>query len=484
MTSPISGSSVSFHSPEEIDGPPQQPAVVPPPPPPTEANGVGAWSGSKSGSAPAHDTSSSGLTAGQLAHGPLPTLTSDFVTPGIDALMGQTFVSVDDARDAVSMLEQLSPKEYRKALESMGGRTMKTMFGTMDESTKAAFFAQARQKGAITEEPGVRMPPRVGSPPDKPALLRNESSLRPELRDAIHGENKARARDYMQQFNRYTDRYAEAALAAPSPMVLRSMGPPVGEFALFEPGLIGRDNARYGTLDQGTATSRARAARAVNDRISDFAGRTRAGSLSLVGAARVTVEAEHAGLELELKREEELSDSGKRQTKLGGEVLAIAPGVSAGVDDQGNTVQRLKAGDFKAKFENGEAVQVEGKAAGLGVKREEGKTTLSATVPGAPIGAYAAIDEKKGSFGGGFKASREAELHGLGKIDVEVKLGFEAQGIAPERLGDIASMKDRGIWGPLPELSGSGTKWSQIPADRQAELQRQCGFNRSNWPVK
>ncbi len=486
MTAPIRGLSVSFPAADEVD---PQPAVSPPPPRSTEAatNRVDAWSGPRSAPMREDSIGSSSLTAGQLAHGSVPSLTADGIAPELDALMGTgkmlSFPSADDARHAVSLLEQLPPKEYRRALEDADSRTLQTMFTKMDAQTRADFFAQARQKGAIAEEPGVRMPPLVGSPPDKPALLRNDAGLRLPLREAIHAENKARVRDYMHQFDPYTARYAEAAYAAPNPMTLRSMGAPVSEFTLYEPGLVGaRDNQQFGTLEQGAATSRARAARAVNDRIADFAGRTRAGSLSLVASAKVTFEA--APIEIQLKREDRLTDAGKHDTAFSGEVLAdVAPGASVGVDEKGRAVEQFKAGDFKAKFEDRELTRLEGEVNGFGVQRDEGKTTLLAKVPGTPFGTYATIDEKKGSYGGGFRASEETEIHGLGKIEIEAKLGVQMQGVAPERLGDIASMKDGGIWGPMPELD-QRMKWSSISPERQAELKRQCGFNASNWPVR
>ena len=406
--------------------------------------------------------------------------------PDLDALMGHwhltSFGSAEDARHAVSMLEQLPPKEYRKALDEMSSKTLGKMLSTMDSDTRASFFAQARQKGAVHEEPGVRMPPREGSPPDKPALLRNDASLRPELREAIHTENKARTADYMQHFDQYVSRYSEAVLAAPTPLALRIIGPPVSEFVLYEPGLIGKDNQTFKTLGQGAAP-RARAAKAVNDRISDFAGRPRAGSYSVTASAKASVE--FAKTTLEVRHDEKLSDSGARSSSNRAEAMVeVTHGLSKGINDEGKSITEVGSGALKARTEDGKLVRVEGKVGGVGggLEREDGKLTLSTALKGVPVGSYAAVDAEKGSYGGGLQAGEELEVHGVGKIEVGLKVGFEVQGIAPERLADLASMKDDGIFGPMPELD-NGVKWNRIPTERRERLARD-GWSVRNWPAR
>lgn len=490
MTAPISGSSVCFNPPDELDAHPSQPAAAPPPPPrlsDSQSNRVGAWSGqapteATSDSAP----SSSGMTAGMLARGQLPTRSADDVLPQLDKLMlkdgylRDLRVTKADAREAVALLEQLPPKEYQKALNQMDGQTMSQLFSEMDGDTRKSFFAQARQKGAIAEEPSVKLPPREGSPPDKPALLRNDGAQRLELREAIHAENKSRTSQYMQDFDGYVSRYSEAALKAPTPLALRVMGPPMSEFVLYEPGLIGKDYQTFGTLDQGAAIQRARAAKAANDRISDFAGRTRAGSYSVTASAKL--KADVAGVGFELKHNEKVTAYGAREANSGAEaMLEVADGASLGVDQNGKLFEELHLGGLKLKAEGGQLTKVEGKVAGLGISREEGKTTLSTSAGGAPIGGYATIDEKKGSYGGGLKFGPKLELEGVGELELSVKVGFEVQGVAPERLPDIASMKDDGIWGPMPELDNR-VKWNAIPAERRERLARD-GWSPSNWPV-
>jgi hypothetical protein len=482
MTLPVSRSSVRFETQtDEVDSPPRKP-VGPEALPRSGAaarNRVGAWASALPAAQP-----SSALNTGMLAP---PSQAAEEVNAQVDSLMRKgsnamvrdLWVTKGDAREAVALLEQLPAGEYRKALSTMNDRTLSQLCSEMDAPTRAAFFEQARQKGAVQEEPGVRAPPREGSPPDKPALLRNDSSLRLELRDAVHSENKARAAEYRQQFEGYLSRYTEAALAAPSPLSLRMMGPPANEFVLLEPGLIGQDNQRFDSLGNGP-TGRASAVRAVNDRISDFAGRTRAGSFSVTASAKLEGQGAGFGGQLEksakLTAEGKLSGSSKAEAKVQlNELLAV------GVSADGKGFGELKLDGYKAKFEDGKLVEQEGKLGVLGLKLTEDKTTVSASLSPL-VGGFATIDETHGSYGGGVKLGKKVELGELGELEFALKLGIEAQGVAPERLPDIASMKDDGIWGPMPELEGR-VKWSAIAPERRARLSRD-GWSIGNWPVR
>ena len=390
------------------------------------------------------------------------------------------FVTERDAREAVGMLGELSPAEYKKAIDEMNPKTMNQLLCEMDADTRKTFFDQARNEGAVKEEAGVKMPPREGSPPDKPALLRNDPSLRSELRTAIHEENKARTSQYMRDFDGYVSRYSEAALNASSPLALRMIGPPVGEFVLSEPGVLGNDKGVPASLKQGS-TTRARAARAANDRISDFAGRTRAGSFSATADLKFGFDVRGNGAEASYNTK--LTGYGKFTEKLKGEAeVAAFKGVSVGIMSDGKTYQDLGAGDFRVRLEKGKVSELEAKVAGVGVSLSDGKSTLSMGGGAIPIGTFATIDEKHGSFGGGVKLGDKVELGGMATVEASVKLGVSVQGIAPERLADIASMKNDGIWGPMPELD-QRVKWSQVPAARRERLARD-GWSAENWPVR
>ncbi len=385
-------------------------------------------------------------------------------------------VTERDARDSVAMLGQLPAPEYQKALEKMNSTALGQLLSEMDADTRKTFFAQARQKGALVEEPAVKAPPREGSAPDKPAMLRNDPSMRTELRDAVHSENKARTHQYMRDFEAYVSRYSEAALKASSPLALRLMGPPQSEFTLYEPGRVGKD---YQSLEQGTP-NRSRAAKAVNDRISDFAGRTRAGSYSATFEAKAGASFNGVGVESTVSAR--VTDYGKVTVgKLKGDAALSDTNGSIGLSSEGKVFQKLGAKGFSARFEGGKVTELEGKLAGVGVKLTEDKTTLSMGLDNLPIGTFADIDEKGGSYGGGVKLGSKQKIGGL-ELELSAKVGFAVQGVAPERLAAIASMVDDGIWGPMPELDRV-VQWKDIPKARRERLASD-GWSPSNWPVR
>lgn len=388
------------------------------------------------------------------------------------------FVTEQASRESVDLLGQLGAADYRKAIWAMKPDTMKALLGNMDADTRATFFRQAQQKGVVVEEPAVAAPRTAGAPPDKPALMRNEPHLPSALRQAIHTENQARTDQYTRDFGAYVSRYATAALEAKSPLALRQLGPPAREFVLAEGGVLSNDRTITEPLHQG-ATQRAPAARAVSDRIADFTGRPRAGSITLNAEAKVALEAGGFGVESVGKLD--VTDYGKVTAKSKNEgAVKMVPGVAIGVDADGHAFTELGGKPLKARFENGKLTELEGKAGAIGFSMTEDKTTLSTKVPGAPIGGYATIDEKHGRFGGGLKAGGDADILGV-KVEATLKLGVTMQGVAPERYPAIASMVDDGLWGPMPELNG--TKWDAIPEARRKRLALD-GWTRGNWPVR
>ena len=423
-----------------------------------------------------------------LASGQVPAQTAEQVNGQLDTLMNRDsmdfirdmMVTKADAREAVALLESLPPTEYKRALETMDARTLGQMMTEMDDPTRKTFLEQARRKGAVCEEPGVKMPPREGSPPDKPSLIRNDASHRPELRIAIHAENVGRAAQYMRDFDAYVSRYSDAALNASSPMALRMMGPPVSEFVLYEPGLIGeKDNKALGTLQQGAATNRAHAAQAANDRISDFAGRARAGSFSAGLTGKIA--ARLFGMEVEAERTQKVSSYGKVDAHNKAEAKAdLLTNYAVGIDAEGKIFDQFKAGAFSLTREGGKLTEAEGTVGAIGIKLEEDKTTLKAGLGATPFKTLATIDEKRGSYGGGVEVGSKFEAGEVGELEVSLAVSFEVQGVAPERLEIIGSMKDEGIWGPMPELDAK-LEWNAIPKPRRDWLASD-GWSSGNWP--
>lgn len=462
MTAAINSRSSVFSTPSADEAPSAAPAV---PAKPSTDNRVEAWSGRALKGAPTADAVLAQLDT-KMRKGEFQPLRDFWVTE-------------QQARESVALLGELSPKDYQQAINEMSSATMRQLLSEMDPETRATFFKQAQAKGVLTELPSVKAARTEGSPPDAPALLRNDRSLPAPLREAIHAENTERTAQYMKAFEGYIGRYSDAALTAKSPLALRMMGPPAREFLLQEPGVTYGDPVVKGTLNQGM-TQREPAAHAANDRISDFAGRRRAGSFTVTGEAKFAAEA--GGYGVESNAQLSITDYGKVTGKNTNEgQVKLVPGVAVGLTSEGRTFTELGTKDNNVRLENGRLVELEGKAGVLGVKLTEDKTTLSMKALGAvPIGGFATIDEKHGAYGGGLKAGGELEFGSL-KVEASLKLGVTVQGVAPERLPMIASMCDDGIWGPMPELDG--TKWDAIPEARRRRLASD-GWTKGNWPVK
>ena len=157
-------------------------------------------------------------------------------------------------------------------------------------------------------------------------------------------------------------------------------------------------------------------------------------------------------------------------------------GLSLGVTSDGKAFEELKAGDYRIRVEGGTVTELEGKLAGVGVSLSDGKSTLSVGVDHVPVKVFAAIDDKHGSYGGGVKLGGDQNFGGLAAVKAEVKIGVMVQGIAPERLAYIASMKDDGIWGPMPELD-KRVKWNAIPEERRRHLSSD-GWSSASWPIR
>lgn len=457
MTAAISSRSSVLPEAVQTDAIPTEKAAVPTHAP--ETNRVQAWKGEALKGAP----------------------TSDAVLKQVDQKMNRGsfqgvrdfFVTEQAARESVALLGQLSTKDYQRALNDMRPDTMTKLMSEMDPDTRKAFFQQAQTKGVLVEEAGVKMPPLAGNPPDGPALIRNERHLPNALRVAIHAENEGRAHAYMKDFEAYVGRYSELALKAESPLALRKMGPPAREVLLQEGGVTFGDEVVPPTLHQG-ASVRVRAAQAANDRISDFAGRPRAGSYTLTVEAKFR--AEMGGFGVENASELKVSDSGQVKTKSSSEGdVKVLPGVKVGVDANGRGFTELGSKHTHVRYENGKLAEMEG----LGVKLTKDKTVFSTKAAG-PVGVWAAVDEKHGSYGGGVKVGSDLDV-GFAKVEASVKIGVMVQGVSPERLPAIGCMRDDGIWGPMPELNG--TKWEAIPAERRKRLASD-GWTAGNWPVR
>lgn len=457
MTAAISArSSISSTHTDEVDAEPPKPALAPPPKKSdVQANRVESWVGAKT-SAPSAEAAVAKIETLMKKNSCAPV--RDF------------FVTERDAREAVSLLSQLPAREFNQALDTMSPIARAQLLSEMDAETRKAFFRQGVQKGAIKEEPGAKAPAREGSPPDKPALLRNEPSLSSEVRVAVLEENRARTAQYMKDFDGYVSRYSEAALKASSPLALRLMGPPVTEFVLREPGRAGNDPT---SLEQGS-THRARAARAANDRISDFAGRTRAGTFSATAESKLEIEVFGSGVEASYGAK--VSDAGKVSGKLKADAQVGLPHVSLGIGADGKHFQEVGALGVRLRAEDGKLSELETKLKnGLGVMLTAEKTQFAFEK------GFATIDEKRGSYGGGVKLGYDREVSGA-KLEASLKLGVIVQGVAPERLADIASMKNDGIWGPMPELDAR-TRWNELPHARRERLARD-GWSYVNWPIQ
>ena len=400
-------------------------------------------------------------------------------TKELDSLLGGFFVSDDDARKAAHTLAALSKKDYQKVYSHLERRGLDTLVEHLPTDARASFLDAAVSHGVLSEHRGRQASPNgfgLVAPP-QPDIIHNEEALPDSLRTLIHRENASRAANYTQAFNRYVDAYCDLASHAESPLELRELGPLSTPPALSEPGITQHDVKRglhYAVADVNLGIERA--AIAVSNRISDFRGERHAGSyaLDLGGGFRAHGYGGAVGAEARGTLDGAGHLQGHHHEEAGLAAFAHGRGgveVTANKDGEPGVV--LEAGEWGAK------TGLQGLSA-VGAEYADGRTTLSATATGSPIGGYSFVDEKQAQYGGGLEA-RHA-LHGPGGIDAEVwvRVGVSAQGIPREYYQDIGSTKNEGVFGKMAELDAR-TPWNRIPRERQQELARQ-GFTEKFWP--
>lgn len=416
-----------------------------------------------------------GSAVGSIAASRVGELDAKAVVAHVKELMGGWYVSDDDCRHAVGLLQSLPRADCGKALKALSeSGTLRTLCEKTPDDLRHALADAAVQGGMTTATRERFSSMRDPQPPPQPSLIVNSPSLPPELRQVIHQENEARARQYEAAFAGYVDAWCAKVKTCKTPLELRKLGLMSSPPALTEPGISSEDFAarRFTSLHTHSGLGAEKASKAVSNQVSVFRNELAAGSF---------------GLDFKLKAQLKVEGEGPGHTEGGVGSALIAKGtfsqdgrvINQGVESESFVELGRGPAKVEAKLNaHGHLEAVSGQMLGAGVELErDGKVTFKAPVaPGLGVETFS--DPNKGTMGAALVAKEEATVFGS-TLELGAKIGFTAQGIAREYYQDIGGAQE-GFFGPMPELD-AGAKWSDLKTERRDWYHRQ-GFDENNWP--
>lgn len=417
-----------------------------------------------------------GSNVGSIAASSVGRLDANAVVGQVKELMSGWRVSDDECRHAVGLLQSLPPAEYAKALKALSAAgDLRTLCESIPADLRRDLAESAVHGGVTTTSPeqlarGLRDP----QPPPQPAMVVNSPSLPKELRQVIHGENLARARQYEADFNAYADAWCAKVATCKTPMALRALGPMADPPGLLEPGISTDDLAakRFVSLHCQKHIGAERAAKAISDQVSTFRGELAAGGF---------------GLDFQVKAQVASKAEGPSHTEgaAGGALIAKGTLTQDGrlVDQHVASETVLEAGrghtKVEGKFDKGGHLEaVEGEVGGFGVELERnGEVTFKAPVaPGLAV--ETSVDNPKATSGAALVAAVDEDVFGM-SVKLQGKIGFTAKGIERAYYADIGGTQT-GFFGPMPELD-ERKPWRELPSERREWYSRQ-GFDERSWP--
>lgn len=419
--------------------------------------------------------SAAASTVGALSSQSIANLNAETVLPQLKKLLEDGFlngVSGEECRAALDLLESLPPREYQKAINGLSYRELGDLCRKMPSDLRKQLAESAVRGGLTKEEPPKSAPGhRSPKPPDQPALISNSPSIPDALREVIHQENAARAKQYEQKLNQYVDAYCARVKSCRTPSELRSLGPLSTPPAILEPGIGGNDFTlkKFQGALSSSQVGIERATKAVSDQVSAFRHEQAAGSFGLDVEGKFTVTA------------------GVHPTALAdvGATGGVSYGTKVTLTDDGRVLTRhpeakgqlgIFAGhnELEAKFDKRghlESVGVELLGAGVEYERD-GKMAFK----GGPVETFVNVGE--GSYGASL-GDKESIGVGSYNLEAELKAGFTYKGIAREYYQDIGGAQS-GFFGPMPEVDAK-VPYASLSKEKREWYARQ-GFTKENWP--
>lgn len=437
------------------------------------ASSVESWTGSNEQGVEAQ-------TAGGLAPISLQQLDARAVTQQVDQLMSRgvldLWVSEDECRTAVGLLNSLPPGEYAKALDALAkSGSLQTLCARVPADARGE-LAESVVRGGLSKETSERLAPEqyAPRPPPQPRLITNVATLPIELREVIHAENAERGAAYKQEFARYVDAYCAKVKSCRTPMELRALGPISKPPRLLEPGISVDDfKAKRFVSDLApTNMGQEKAWRAVSARIDQLRGGL------ATGQAAFTAEAKG-----QLKKGGAMSE----HVELGAGIAKEAKGTMASdgrviesnlENERSIAIGYEKLAKLEAKLNDEHLEKVSAEALGWGVElSRSGEVTFKRNVAG-DVSVEVAANPREATMGAVLVAEEEGEF-GPANVALEGKVGLVVKGIHREYYADIGGTQE-GIFGPMTELDAKAN-WRAMPEERREWYRRQ-GFEERTWP--
>ena len=429
---------------------------------------------------------------------------ADLVNASTDLIKGYVHPGIFESNRpdlAQKELSKLPAREFSAVLGKLEqSGTLERFVGQLSPEQRTAFLDTAVRKGALQRQAGHP----VGGPLQPPAMPSTYSipqSAPLALAQAANQSNHDAAGSFYGAQQAYFDRYEAAAKACTSGAGLRAMGPPAR--VEFVPDGISASHPRSNQLSAEWLgahrfPSDARLHKAVSDKLSDFIGEARAGSVFVEGKVEVDAVSKKVSLEASGR----IDESGKAEGKAGGKVK-LPNGFLVGLDSKGTTTVGVHGGGasvamkgdkvavaitsddphskLKPKFElettaGGRITKLKAQLVGSGVTYEKGRGQIDASIPAKDCaGGYAFYDSAKAEFGGGMKATLKS---GEDSITLQAALGMQGLSEANARHG----LNGVGVWNTPPELI-SGKEWKEL-GPKAHDTYRRLGWTEQEWTTR
>ncbi len=430
------------------------------------------------GGAPVGTQGGGGLTAGQLALGgrAADAARADAAYADIHATLHTDWkdwaVTDADVRRVHEQLETLPPAGYRQMMERMEqGGLLGKYVKQMSPEAREAFLSQAGRKGYVSSEPGRKAEPAPCTPPDGPAIYKNDANLPGSVRELLHESNRLAKRTYHDAHDAYVKRYSEQVMQAKSLGGIRSLGEPVAPLKVSD-GLV-HPHPDYERFRKSWSAvpgndTRDDAYEAVSGRMAELSGQQRPGSFWFKAAAELRAElgilSGKLGMEVLITQEGQAKWEPKESTEL--VLKAVKVGVEPSDSGAPKVTVSVEHRPGWMKKEDPMSVGISGDS--------EGNVRVDLPV-GSGFGIYTEVNRNQGKYGGGVGFGRKLGEAG----EMKVEAGFGMQGARLERARDVASRTPGTLFGPLPELD-QGLAWKDLPAERRARMERD-GWNAGSW---
>lgn len=394
------------------------------------------------------------------------------VTKHLSRSLTDWAVTDKDVDKVHSALGGLNKADYKKQLDGMAKNgQLDRYIGNMGTSERQRFLGQATAKGYVKQEPGDQPLQSRFNPPKAPDMYVNDPKLPGEMRDVIHKVNKEQASAYGDKYNAYIDRYRAAVKKAPNAAAIRRLGPPEEPKSMIQPGMtVSHPDHDKKSSDWHNSTpnlSTYHANQAIGDRMYDFTGERKPGSVWLKAEAKVGIKLEAKGPRVNVGGSVDLDNSGKvrraskieMEQKVGPVSVKVEPGKKT---SDSKVAVGVGIGGFGTKIDNKGGAETS-----LGVGKKGA----------AKLGVYAAGHSVQKTFEGGIKAELggdESPLKG------EVKIGVGMKTITAEEVKDAFDTIGFHPTDKVKALFRQGMTWNKVPPAFRKRAQK-VGWTEAEW---